>query len=694
VKVEARVSEVALVSMPFGPLFSPSIGLSLLKSGLARVGIQSRVHYFTIRFAELTGSRFYLDIANGVRPSVVKLAGEWIFSAALFDDTRDRGEAYVDTVLRRRPGKTNVKRRRTDTALIARILRAREIAGGFVRECAEELMRDEPAIVGLTSVFQQQTASLALARCIKSIRPQTVILFGGANCEGVMGAEMVRRFPFVDAAVSGEGDGVVPELVRRILDGRSIDELPGVRTRATSDRDFAEGRFGNAPTVLAMDDLPYPDYDDYFADFKRSHFQRRWQPRIFFETSRGCWWGEKMHCTFCGLNGATMQFRSKSAGRATAELTHLTDRHPGCDVEMTDNILDLAYFRDFIPEMARRKIDLDIFYETKSNLRKEQVRMLAAAGIRSIQPGIESLSDPVLKLMRKGVTALQNIQLLKWCKQFGVTPRWNILWGFPGEPAEAYARMAALAPSLTHLQPPSFFSTIRLDRFSPNFFEAEKLGFAAVEPLDAYQYIYSHLPREAIRNLAYHFKFEYRQPQDLASYARPLALALRDWQASSGRSDLFSIDNGEHLIIWDLRPVARRALTVLTGAERLLYLACDAVADVRQLAAALGGSGLPLGIGEIASMLVPFVENALIVQDEARYLALAVPVGNEYAPAQPVVKHFYGMLRTIGDATPDGIAVPWRGAPRKLRSGHFPRVHPRVLSAPQFKVDGAYVLIR
>jgi hypothetical protein len=293
--------------------------------------------------------------------------------------------------------------------------------------------------------------------------------------------------------------------------------------------------------------------------------------------------------------------------------------------------------------------------------------MLAQAGIRSIQPGIESLSDPVLKLMRKGVSALQNIQLLKWCKQFGVTPRWNILWGFPGEPAEAYANMAGLVPLLTHLQPPSYFSTIRLDRFSPNFFDAEKLGFVSVEPLDAYRFIYGSLPSEAIRNLAYHFNFAYRDPQDLGSYARPLALALRDWQAAADRSDLFSIDTGEHLLIWDLRPIAKGALTVLSGRERMLYLACDAIADVRQIAAAVKESS----VDDVASMLNALVEVGLLVQQNGRYLALAIPVGDGYAPAKPVVKRLYATLRR-----------------------RFPTVHPHILSAPQFRVDRPIVLIR
>ena len=80
-----------------------------------------------------------------------------------------------------------------------------------------------------------------------------------------------------------------------------------------------------------------------------------------------------------------------------------------------------------------------------------------------MQPGIESLIDDVLKLMRKGVSALHNVQLLKWCKEIGVKPHWNVLWGFPGEPAAEYERLARVVPWLRHLPPPRGFGPIRLN---------------------------------------------------------------------------------------------------------------------------------------------------------------------------------------------------------------------------------------
>src|SRR3954465_271775 len=44
------------------------------------------------------------------------------------------------------------------------------------------------------------------------------------------------------------------------------------------------------------------------------------RPLMLIETARGCWWGAKNHCTFCGLNGETMGFRAKSADRVMTEI--------------------------------------------------------------------------------------------------------------------------------------------------------------------------------------------------------------------------------------------------------------------------------------------------------------------------------------------------------------------------------------
>jgi len=678
---------VLLVCMPFGHVFAPSIGLSLLKAGLAAQDIPARVRYYSIPFAERIGQHFYYGLSAQSRPPLEDLAGEWIFSSALFGaEAANEEEEYVEKILRGRARRPS---------LIERIRRARAEAGPFLEWCLEDVLRVRPQIVGFTSMFQQHVASLALARRIKQALPGTFVVFGGANCGDVMGAETVRQFPFVDAAVSGEADLVFPDLARRVLEGRPVDGLPGVRTRAGIAAEFAGGRFSPAPMVRALDALPYPDYGDYFEQFERSRFGRAWQPSIFFETSRGCWWGERMHCTFCGLNGQTMAFRSKSAPRALDELAALAARHPGCDIQLTDNILDMGYFADFLPALAGRRPDAELFYEVKANLKKDQLRKLREAGIRAIQPGIESLSDPVLKLMRKGVSALQNVQFLKWCKELGIAPDWNILWGFPGEPPEEYARMAGLVPLLSHLRPPVQFGTIRVDRFSPNFFDAERLGFTDLSPLPAYGLVYP-LPDAALQNLAYYFSFAYREPRDVGSYVTTLKKRLRAWRRTRPGVELFSVDTGDSLLVWDLRPVARAPLTRLSGPDRILYQACDSASDLRQLGerlAADGGSALPAE--EIERRLECLAERRLLVRDGPRYLALAVPMG-EYSPPASAVERFYGVVRRLGRKVPGGWVVPSGTVRASRRRSRGPRDRARRparagtarrLAPSQFSVD-------
>ena len=66
-------------------------------------------------------------------------------------------------------------------------------------------------------------------------------------------------------------------------------------------------------------------------------------------------------------------------------------------------------------------LGLDLFREVKSNLSDAQVAQLRDAGVMSIQPGVESLSEHVLTLMYRGTT-VRNIELLKWCWEYEIKP--------------------------------------------------------------------------------------------------------------------------------------------------------------------------------------------------------------------------------------------------------------------------------
>lgn len=626
--------DVLLVSMPFGPLFSPSLGLSLLQPQVLARGLTCRCEYCTLAFGERIGEALYSKITSQNRTMARAFVGEWIFSHALFDWDAAHDERYVHDVLLKPPAWLGRNPTRPPSRGDLRaILRARDEAAAFIDWCADRLVRAQPTMVGFTSVFQQHLASLALAKRVKERLPGTFIVMGGANCEATMGVETVRQFSYVDAVVSGEADQVFAELATRVVRRQRFAGIPGVITRESVAGPIGSGPAPTAPAVTDLDALPYPVFADFFAQFERSRFAKDWQPSVFVETSRGCWWGERMHCTFCGLNGATMAYRSKSAPRALAELTHLATSHPGCDIQVVDNILDLKYFKTLLPELAERKLNVSLFYETKSNLKKDQVRLLRDAGVLTIQPGIESFSDGVLKQMKKGVTGLQNIQLLKWCKEMGIHPIWNFLIGFPRESPDDYVAMADLSVRVCHLPRPSGVSVIRLDRFSPNFNEAGQLGFTKLRPLPFYEFVYD-LPEPARHNLAYYFAYDYKAPQDVARYADPLVRSVHAWKTTWRHAELVSVDLGDRLFVFDTRPRAKASVSVFTGEDRELYLTCDAIADASPLDAgstarlrAIAGSGLMLNAG-------------------AKYLSLAVPIG-DYQPSRDAMTRLRPLFATL-----------------------------------------------
>jgi ribosomal peptide maturation radical SAM protein 1 len=626
--------DVLLVSMPFGPLLSPSLGLSLLQPQVVARGLTCRCQYFTLGFGEVIGEKLYSKITSENRAMSRSFAGEWIFSHALYDWDETHDARYIAEVLLKPPSWLGRNTTRPPTKGEIRALHAaRDAAGTFIDACADQVVAAQPRIIGFTSVFQQHLASLALARRVKQRLPDTFIVMGGANCEATMGVETVRQFAYVDAVVSGEGDQVFAELAARVAAKQPLDGLPGVITQASVAGPAGLGPAPTAPAVTDLDALPYPDFSDFFEQFERSRFGTEWQPSVFVETSRGCWWGERMHCTFCGLNGATMAFRSKSAPRALAELTHLATSHPGCDIQVVDNILDLKYFKTLLPDLAERKLNVSLFYETKSNLKKEQVRLLRDAGVLTIQPGIESFSDKVLKQMKKGVTGLQNIQLLKWCKELGVHPIWYLLIGFPRESPEDYFEMAALSARVCHLPRPSGVNMIRLDRFSPNFNEAGQLGFTRLRPLPFYEFLYD-LPEPARHNLAYYFAYDYKVPQDVARYADPLVRSVHAWKTTWKNAELVSVDLDDRLFLFDTRPRAKAPVSVLSGEDRELYLTCDAITDSSALDDASAGR------------LRTIAMHGHMEHEGAKYLSLAVPIG-DYQPSADAMKRLRPLFSRI-----------------------------------------------
>jgi len=640
---------VALVSAPFAPLEMPSLALGILKALGTELGAEVRVFYLGFSFAKLLGMPAYTKLAAGA-PSTHDLAGEWIFAplaSADYNEAEAVDPYFREVIEGRHSDHRKVDPRTIDLipATKESLLAARTIANTFVDAAARDVLSHEPDIVGFTSVFQQNMSSLAIARSIKRVRPDVFTVMGGANCEDPMGKALLRNYPALDSVVSGEGEEAFAELISAFHESRDFRPTRGLRLRSTS-TDSTVTSHVQGPTTN-LDSLPEPDYDEYFAAASAAPAEWSLNPRLVLETSRGCWWGEKHHCTFCGLNGLGLTFRRKSQTIALREIRSMLKKYPVERVAMVDNILDMNYFQEYLPQLANGDLNVELFYETKANLRNDQLQLLLAAGVTEIQPGVESFSDEVLKAMRKGVRAIQNVQLLKWCHELGITPEWNLLWGFPGESPSEYDKMARVLPVLFHLPPPTGGSSIRLDRYSPNYSSPSDFGLVNVTPYPAYKYVYG-LEADELAEIAYYFTFRYADGRDVDSYTSGLAEALTTWRQVHRTSALVMVDKESCLLIWDTRGCARSPLTVLAGWKRSLYLACDSYASRKAIANTITAEYGDVGDEVINSILESLVARGLLYSDGRSYLALAVSIST-YRPSAGTLSALMTCIRSAAD---------------------------------------------
>ena len=558
---------VALIHPPFASVSLPSLGLATLSAGLKQNGFTCQSFYWN------------LDVANSIplptpseRLSVYRVIterswypfNEWVFVRELYDCEMDSREAETLDALMSHG--TMIEE---GEQYISAILALRRAAKVLINSMAEKLETFD--VIGIGTTFYQNLAALALAKNVKTRWPTKKVVLGGANCDGEMGRNLAELFPFLDGVFSGEVDFAFPEYVNQLNSGLSVSNIGGLHWR---DKQKALPPCLPLRPLTDLDKLPQPDFSDWVSERKRLGFDTITPLILVLESSRGCWWGAKEHCTFCGLNANGMAYRRKTVERFKAELNTAMEKYGARRVFMADNILPLDYPDNLSKGAADENIGVELFYEVKSNMKRSQVVKLAAGGVKAVQPGIESFSSDLLALMRKGVTGIQNVAFIKYAQELGIRPVYNLLTGFPGENADWHDSFIEQVPRLTHLRPASTVAPIEFHRFSPYHQKPSAFGIN-LQPSRAYEYLYPY-PRETLERIAYLFE---RIDDGLGEVVIPdrsrLLDALVSWRKAfeAGSQLCFHEEQDGEVVITDTRPAfGPRRLRLYGFAATLLGL--------------------------------------------------------------------------------------------------------------------------
>lgn len=608
---------LGLINMPFASTKTPSIQLGLLQALAKGAGWSADSLYLNLPLATALGINLYEALCQHRGHQF----GDWLFAhEAFLDDDPDPDNKFVETFSSQLSRTFRPYGMDTNSLLALR----RNTIPAYLDGLLRQIDWSQYDVLGFTSTFQQTAASIALSRRIKHLYPELTIIFGGANCDDEMGLELLRICDAIDYVFIGEADVSLPDFLGCLAEDQAPLSIPYVVGRE---------HLGEIPNLipasqrLPLDELPMPDYADFFLQLAKYDVELAGDQsdiELPFEAGRGCWWGQKHHCTFCGLNGQSMTFRSKSPDRVLMELATLANRHGSFRFSAVDNIMDHQYFKDLLPKLSELELDYDIFFEIKANLSRENISIMRKAGVRRVQPGIESLSTSVLRGMRKGIDMLHNVNFLRWARYYNIQVSWNILYGFPHDRVEDYEAQGALVPLLHHLEPPTTMNKVWMERFSPLYSARDGSLFEFVEPELSYRYIFP--TYVDLDRLAYFFDYRLTSTCPVTVY-ECLGTAVDRWKAgwSAGPRPELRIRRSTNFIqIDDTRRRSERRIHRYDGLEARLYTSClDRPISAEQIATTVGESLEP---SAIKRELLKFVEAGLLIEENNKYLSLAIPL--------------------------------------------------------------------
>jgi len=620
--------DVVLVVLPWAPIDTPSIQLGLLKAILDREGISTQTAHLNVEFykflqaaAKTSKTLRGLGVPNLFdRVREISAACSWIFAIPpVFENIKTIDDHLAQIM------KDGIEDKTKNMENIELVEQVRKLVPVFFEKCATEILESKPKVVGFSCTIARRTASLVLGKILKMKNPGLKIVFGGTYMDGVMGEAFIKTFPWVDAVVRGDGEQVVPPLFHQLCGNEPIKAQPGLCIRKGKQVEIHP----EAPkSMTILKETPVPSYDEYFERTADTPLSIPGTIQVPVETSRGCWWF-KNKCKFCGRSEESIRYRIKPMEQVAHELRTLSQRHGVLDFIMVDPCAQSKFMVKLMSDMKKQGLDFRAWCQTRVKFKKEQMRILGRSGVDTLFVGIESLSTPVLGLMRKGHTALEAVQVLKWGLEYGIVITWNMIYGFPGEKAQHYEQMADLMKSLFHLNPAFQLNPLALCRSAVYFDEAETYGIeltpAKPRHTPLYYLAYQLGEAKSIEGLAGGLGGKYQRidPEMVEHCQKILAQWRRDHPKNYGK--LWYRRGAGFIKIFDYRSNVEHQVYTLDDLEAKIYLTCDRAASVKTVWERLtNDQKSPFSCHEIKEFLDELVMSRLACEENGRYLSLAV----------------------------------------------------------------------
>lgn len=304
-----------------------------------------------------------------------------------------------------------------------------QVDGRDPAKLAEEI---EPSLALLGGTSHSRFASFAIARRIKSVSPETVIVYGGPHAS-FTAEDTLENIPEIDLIVRGEGEETAVEIANWAQEGRRPERLPAIP--GVSWRDVGGVRHSEPRRPIQdLDALGPPARDFVPMDRYEMRMDYIGVAGASIMTARGC----PAACSFCSASAMFgKSYRMRSPARVVDEIESLLGSHGVAGIKIFDSTFTLnrRHVEGFCAEIKRRGLRFP--WECEIRVGSVDQRLLALmqeCGCYYVDVGIESGSQRVLDAcVTKGIRLADAESLLVWTRSLGLLTKVFFTLGHPGE---------------------------------------------------------------------------------------------------------------------------------------------------------------------------------------------------------------------------------------------------------------------
>jgi anaerobic magnesium-protoporphyrin IX monomethyl ester cyclase len=285
-----------------------------------------------------------------------------------------------------------------------------------------------------------------ILKMIKEIDTDIPLIIGGPHCTFVQ-KQSLNDISLADIGVIGEGENVIPDLVKYLQGTHKLSDIHGIIYRENGS--INSGR--PLKIIKDLDSIPFPArhlVDKYEYGDSPHGYQLKGKVTSLI-SSRGC----PCHCRFCTRYANMIDgwgFRQRSADNVIKEFSEIDEMYGSVNVVDDNFLADKKRARKIFDGLIKinKKFEMVIHGARVDSADKELHKKMKKSGVKYLYFGIESGNQDVLDYYQKNITLSQVRNAVKLSRKMNFVTMGSFIFGAPMEKDEHIENTIKFACSL------------------------------------------------------------------------------------------------------------------------------------------------------------------------------------------------------------------------------------------------------